>query len=176
MPLVASIDDWGSTPQLRTERLELEPLRVEHADEMAPLLDDPDLHTFIGGGPATRDELSARYERQVVGRSPDGSQRWHNWVLRRRVDGQVAGTVQATVSEQQGGLTAEVAWVVGVAQQGQGYAREAAQAVVTWLQQQGVEAVVAHVHPQHQASMAVARAVGLTPTETVIDGEVRWQS
>jgi len=41
------------------------------------------------------------------------------------------------------------------------------------LQQHGVETVVVQVHPQHDASMAVARAVGLAATERVIDGEVR---
>ena len=39
----------------------------------------------------------------------------------------------------------------------------------------GVEVVVAHVHPQHHASIAVARAIGLAPTGTIVDGEVRWQ-
>lgn len=32
-----------------TERLTREPLRPEHADELAPVLDDPALHTFISG-------------------------------------------------------------------------------------------------------------------------------
>jgi len=41
------------------------------------------------------------------------------------------------------------------------------------LQQHGVETVVVQVPPQHDASMAVARAVGLAATERVIDGEVR---
>ena len=37
--------------RLESERLVLEPLRVEHAEELAPLLDDPRLHEFIGGDP-----------------------------------------------------------------------------------------------------------------------------
>jgi len=159
---------------LNGERVYLEPLRIEHADELAPVLDDPLLHAFIGGEPVDRDQLRARYRRQVVGRSPDGSQRWLNWLVRCREDAQALGTVQATVSQKKDELTAEVAWVIGTAHQGQGYAREAAGLVVTWLRQQGVQTLDAHVHPQHDASMAVARAVGLAPTETVFDGEVRW--
>ncbi|MGZ4602692.1 MAG: GNAT family N-acetyltransferase [Kineosporiaceae bacterium] len=42
---------------LRGPRLDLEPLRVEHAEEMAPLLDDPELHRFIGGEPARLEQL-----------------------------------------------------------------------------------------------------------------------
>jgi RimJ/RimL family protein N-acetyltransferase len=48
--------------------------------------------------------------------------------------------------------------------------------MVAWLRQQGAGRVVAHVHPQHEASAAVARAVGLTPSGRVVDGEVRWES
>ncbi|MCM3660481.1 hypothetical protein M3148_05650 [Georgenia satyanarayanai] len=70
-----------------TPRLDLEWLRVEHAEEMAPLLDDVLLHTYIGGTPATLSQLQAQYRRQVVGRSADGTERWLNWVLRRREDG-----------------------------------------------------------------------------------------
>ena len=175
VPTVVTIDDWPEVQHLTSERLELEALRPEHADEMAPLLDDVELHTFIGGMPATRDEVEGRYLRQVVGHSPDGLQRWLNWVLRRRDNGLVVGTVQATVSEQDGVLIADVAWVIGASQQRQGFAREAAKSMVCWLRHQGVEVVVAHVHRDHQASMAVARAIGLAPTDTVVDGEVRWQ-
>jgi RimJ/RimL family protein N-acetyltransferase len=69
-----------------------------------------------------------------------------------------------------------VAWVIGTAYQGCGYAREAASLMVTRLRDDGVQHVVAHVHPEHRASQAVARAIGLRPTDTVVDGETRWQA
>ena len=167
--------DVPEAPPLAGRRLDLEPLRVGDAEELAPLLDDVGLHAFTGGAPATVAELRDRYRRQVPGRSPDGSQRWLNWVLRRREDGQAVGTVQATVADDHEGLAAEVAWVVATPHQGRGYAREAAGSVVAWLRGQGVATIVAHVHPDHRASQGVARAVGLTATEVVVDGEVRWQ-
>ena len=43
------------------------------------------------------------------------------------------------------------------AYQRQGYAQEAAQRMVDWLRQNGVGDVVAHIHPDHHASSAVAR-------------------
>ncbi|MDX2290691.1 MULTISPECIES: GNAT family N-acetyltransferase, partial [Streptomyces] len=61
----------------------------------------------------------------------------------------------------------------GTAWQGRGYASEAARALVGWLRPR-VRTVVAHVHPDHAASAAVARAAGLVPTDEVQDGEVRW--
>jgi RimJ/RimL family protein N-acetyltransferase len=151
----------------------LEPLRVEHAQEIAPLLDDPGLHVFIGGEPASLPELRDRYRRQVVGHSPDGSQRWLNWIVRRLDDGAAVGTVQATVVSDAESITAEVAWVVGTAYQGSGYAQEAAATMVAWLRRHHVTVIVAHVHADHRSSAAVARALGLTPT-IVEDGEVRW--
>jgi RimJ/RimL family protein N-acetyltransferase len=153
-------------------RLTLESLREEHADEMFPLLNDASLHTFTGGGPSTLAQLRDRYRRQVAGHSPDGTQRWLNWVVRRREDGQAVGTLQATVTGEQ----AEVAWVVASPYQGRGFAREAAEAMVGWLREQGVTTLVAHVHPDHKASARVAAALGLSATATVVDGEIRWQS
>jgi RimJ/RimL family protein N-acetyltransferase len=43
-----------------------------------------------------------------------------------------------------------------------------------WLTAQGVRRLVAHVHPDHVASAAVARSLGLAATDELVDGEVRW--
>lgn len=93
---------------ISTERLDLLPLRVEHAEEMATVLSDPALHAFIGGEPDTPAALRSRYERMVAG-SPDPAVIWLNWVIRLRAERRLTGTVQATVS----GKIAEIAWVVG---------------------------------------------------------------
>ncbi|MGW6915102.1 GNAT family N-acetyltransferase [Kitasatospora sp. NPDC054939] len=159
---------------VRTERLTLLPLRVEHAEEMAGVLGDPALHTFIGGAPDGPDELRARYARLVAG-SPDPAVSWCNWVLHLRAEDRLAGTVQATVTADPHGSRAEIAWVVGAAWQRRGLAAEAARALVAWLGEQGVCTVVAHVHPDHAASSVVAAAAGLAPTDGWQDGEVRWE-
>jgi RimJ/RimL family protein N-acetyltransferase len=158
---------------ISTRRLTLVPLSTEHADEMAAVLADPELYTFTGGSPPTRQELRARYERWVAG-SPDPAVSWCNWVIQFRSPGCLAGTVQATVSTGDEPL-AEVAWVVGTRWQGQGIATEASQALIAWLGQQSVNTVIAHINPRHQASVAVAAAAGLTPTGQLQDGEVRWR-
>jgi RimJ/RimL family protein N-acetyltransferase len=173
---VISLADWPSAPALSSERLSLEPMRVDHAQEMAPLLEDPRLHAFTGGRPLTAEELRNRYQRQVRGRSDDGSQRWFNWVARLRESGQAVGTVQATVTAQGDKYLAELAWVIASSHQRVGYAREAAMAMAAWLRRQGANRLVADIHPRHGASMKVARALGLTPTSEVIDGEIRWAS
>ncbi|MET9383359.1 GNAT family N-acetyltransferase [Streptomyces sp. NPDC002928] len=160
------------TEPISTARLELLPLRVGHAREMADVLSDPALHAFIGGSPHTPEALRARYERLVAG-SPDPSVTWCNWVLRQRRDPCLVGTVQATVTGQR---IAEIAWVVGTPWQGRGYASEAARGLVAWLRERSVPTIVAHIHPAHRASAAVAAAAGLAPTDEQQDGEIRWRS
>ncbi|MFE6666693.1 GNAT family N-acetyltransferase [Streptomyces sp. NPDC057697] len=156
-----------------TARLDALPLRVAYADEMAAVLDDPALYTYTGGAPETADELRARYARQAAG-PPDPGVRWWNWMLRVRNEDRLAGYVQATVDVP--GAAAEVAWVVGTRWQGRGYAREAAAGLVAHLLGTGaVRSVLAHIHPDHHASAAVAGAAGLAPTEEWCDGERRWE-
>jgi RimJ/RimL family protein N-acetyltransferase len=158
------------TELIRTARLDLVPLSVAHAEEMATVLSSPALHTFTGGAPLTPAALRTRYERLVAG-SPDPAVSWLNWVLRLRSDAHLTGTVQATVT----GSEAEIAWVVGAPWQGRGLASEAARGLVAWLEEQAVPTVVAHIHPDHHASAAVATAAGLTPTDQWQDDEIRWQ-
>ncbi len=45
----------------------LVPLVAADAHELAPLLDDPALHGFIGGEPLAEPELEARFERLAAG-------------------------------------------------------------------------------------------------------------
>jgi RimJ/RimL family protein N-acetyltransferase len=157
---------------IRTGRLALLPLRVEHAPEMAAALADPGLHFFIGGAPLSLQDMRARCQRLVAG-SPDPAVSWCNWVIQLGDPGCLVGTVQATISHER--PMAEVAWVVGTPWQGQGIATEAARALVTWLGQQSIPDVIAHIHPEHRASAAVAAAAGLIPTDERHDGEIRWR-
>lgn len=155
-----------ATP-FHTARLAVLPLRVEHAVEMAKVLADPNLYAFTGGGPPTVESLENRYSGQLSGPGRD-DEHWLNWVV--QYDGQLVGYVQSTVT----GSTAEIAWVVGTDWQGRGYAKEAALGLVAWLDEQGVERIIAHVHPDHAASAAVTTAAGLTRTDELDDGEYLW--
>ncbi|MEV6285600.1 GNAT family N-acetyltransferase [Kribbella sp. NPDC051770] len=146
-----------------TARLELLPLEVRYAEEMAAVLSAPELYEFTGGEAPSVNLLTERYRRQVAGPGRPGEY-WLNWVI--SLDGVLVGFVQATVTD-----VAEVAWVVGKQWHRQGIAREAAVGLVRWL---GDRTVIAHVHPEHKASQAVAAAAGLHKTDQVEDGEERW--
>ena len=162
------------TDAIETERLVLEPLEPGHAAEMVAVLGDAELYRHTGGRPPSLDELSGRYELQARGRSDDGTALWLNWIVRERTTGAAVGFVQATVAV--ASRTADVAWVVGVTFQGRGYAREAAGAMLGRLREDGVASIGAHIHPDNAPSQGVARALGLAPTSTVVDDEVRWEA
>lgn len=169
--------DWAGSTHIgfSTERLVLTPLVPDDADKMVDVLADQALHEFIGGEPETLEGLRDRYRRLVAG-SSRVDEVWLNWILRRRSDDEPVGTVQATLVDDGGSWTAQVAWVVGAAWQHQGYASEAARALVDWLQSHGVVSVLAHIHPDHQASAKVAARAGLRPTSDEVDGERVWRA
>jgi GNAT acetyltransferase-like protein len=106
-----------------TKRLTLTPLHPEDADEMAAVLGNEELHEFIGGRPATLDELRARYESLAAGSSKP-NEVWLNWIVRRTWDSQPLGTVQATLVNNQEVWTAHVAWVISTPWQKQGSPRK----------------------------------------------------
>ncbi len=168
-------DEPVSTAEVTsTRRLDLLPLRVEHAEQMASVLSAPALHTFTGGTPPTPQGLRSRYERMTAG-SGDPAVSWLNWVIHLRDENCLTGTVQATVGPSGHGPAAEIAWVVGTAWRGRGIDTEAARGLVDWLSRRQIRTVIAHIHPEHHASAAVAAAAGLTPTDEWHEGENRWR-
>lgn len=143
---------------------------------MVEVLADPSLYHYTGGEAPTLARLQRRYKAQVLGHSPDGSQGWFNWIVHRRDGDAPIGFVQATLQQNPGVLVAEIAWLISPTDQGNGFASEATTAMTSWLLSIGVGSFVAHVRPEHLASIGVARNQGLHPTPTIVDGEIRWES
>jgi RimJ/RimL family protein N-acetyltransferase len=171
----AGVNPGAEIAIIGTERLLLTPMRVDDADELAAVLDDQRLHEFIGGRPSGVAELRARYARMIEG-SSNPNEVWLNWIVRRREDAGPIGTVQATLNHHTARWAAHVAWVIGIEWQRQGFASEAARALVAWLRLRGADDVVAHIHPHHEASEIVAIRAGLYETDEVVDGERVWRA
>jgi len=156
-----------------TDRLSLNPLQASDAVEMHVVLDEIALHIFTGDAPLALHELQERYAKLEAGSGRE-TEVWVNFMARLRPGETAIGYVQATIYNEDKRY-AEIAWVVGVSWQGQGYATEAATALVTWLQGQGIDEICANIHPTHEASIGVARALGMHPTAIEIDRETQWR-
>jgi len=80
-----------------TPRVVLEEQVVSHAESLFGILDDDEVHRFTESDPPeSLDWLRTRLARLETRRSPDGSERWLNWIV-RDAGGKMLGYVQATV-------------------------------------------------------------------------------
>lgn len=116
-------------PPMRTLRagdLVLEPQVEAHAAEMFAVLSDPAIYEFENEPPASEAWLAERFRRLETRRSPDGRERWLNWVV-RLPSGEAAGYVQATVRP---GELAQVAYVFASRHWGRGLASAAVRAML----------------------------------------------
>ncbi len=143
-----------------------------HAADMYQLLLDADLYSFTNDHPpATAHALADRYENLESRRSPDGSQWWLNWVIKKVETDELIGYVQATVVKE----VADIAWVVGVRHQRHGYATMATRLMVAQLSAMDCQAFSCHIKPGHVASNRVAQKLGFTETDLIKDGEKVWR-
>ncbi len=100
----------------------LEPRTVAHAEELFAVLSDPTLYRYLDEDPpASVEALRLKLARSESRKSPDGSEHWLNWVVRNDFK-QVVGYVQATVHPNS---EANVAYVIGTAHWGRGFAHRA---------------------------------------------------
>ena len=80
--------------RISTRRLDLVPLTARDADDLFPLLEDPALGRFTGETPpADVETVRVGFAGWEARRSPDGTELWLNWVIRRREDARALGLV-----------------------------------------------------------------------------------
>lgn len=147
--------------ELHSERLLLEPIRTAHAVEMFALWQDRDIYRFIPEEPPpSLVWLEHRYARLVGRQSPTGDEAWLQWALRRRHDRAPIGRLEASVRLD---ATAYVAWLLGTAYTGHGYAREAMLRVLAHLRDDyRVREVHAEVDTRNLRSLRLAESLGFT--------------
>lgn len=158
-PALAILSVKRSTMQtLATTDLILEPLVVKHAQAMFEVLSDEALYRYLDDPPPPSVEhLRKLYARLEERKSPDGSQRWLNWVACPHGLPPI-GFVQATVTAHR---TAWVAYVFARSHWGRGYATQATRAVVEHLASgYGVARYLATVEAANQRSIGLLERLG----------------
>ncbi|MDQ2680474.1 MAG: GNAT family N-acetyltransferase [Candidatus Eremiobacteraeota bacterium] len=148
------------TPTLRTERLDLFPIRGVHANEAWRLVDDERMWTYFPAlRPRSIDDLRRLYEKWERG-SPDSDEIWLNWLCRDRVGAALVGAMQATIREPQ---LAFIAYAIYPAYQRKGYACEAVQEVINHLRSAyGVTRVCAEIHSLNVPSFRLMESLGFS--------------
>ena len=168
---------------LATSELVLEPLVTAHAEAMFDVLGDPALYRYLDeAAPPSVDHLRRLYTRLEARLSPDCSQVWLNWVV-RRPGLPLLGYVQATVMPNS---TAWVGYVFSAQHWGRGYATQAGKALLEHLvSDYGVKRFLASVEMAnlrstrllqrlrfHEASGPVREVHELSPTERLFSRSV----
>ncbi|RYE94291.1 MAG: N-acetyltransferase [Myxococcales bacterium] len=148
---------------LRSERLVLEPLTVDHADALFAGMSDPALYGFIPQEPpASPDALRLRYTRLAARGSADGRERWLNWAVRHG-DAYV-GLVEVTMTSEH----ASLAYFVFTPWQRRGLAREACAAALAEIwRRDPVPCAVATVDDRNAASLALLASLGFVEERRV---------
>jgi RimJ/RimL family protein N-acetyltransferase len=146
---------------LETSRLILEPLVASHAHALYAALQAPELYRFIPQDPPPSPKsLAVRYASLATRRSPDGLERWLNWVLRQRDTGIYVGTVEVTVYPNR---TAELAYQVFPPYWRQGYAMEGCTCVLAHLvADYQVSRVAAAIDTRNASSIGLVERLGFT--------------
>jgi [ribosomal protein S5]-alanine N-acetyltransferase len=138
--------------------LVLEPLVARHAEAMFALLCDPALYRYLDHPPPpTVEHLREVYAGVEKRLSPDGSQVWLNWVVRRPGEAPL-GYVQATVMANH---TAWVGYVFSAQHWGRGHATQAGRAMLEHLANDGgVHRFLASVEAGNGRSIRLLERLG----------------
>ncbi len=149
--------------ELKTPRLALEPLQKRHAPLLFETLSDAAIYTFIPFDPPQSVEaLAERYAHLSVGHSADDNDIWLNFALRKLEDNAYLGTVQATIN----GKRAYVAYELGPAHWGRGYASEAVRTLIGHLfTAYGLEVIRAETDTRNDRSAALLEHLGFVKIE-----------
>ena len=145
---------------IRTARCDLEPQVETHAPAMFEVLSDPAIYEFERVPPPSEERLAAGYRLRESRVSPDGREKWLNWVV-RLPNAELAGYVQATILES--GVS-YVAYEFASKHWRQGIGSASVGAMLEELAQAyGVHTFVAVLKSANYRSLGLLRRLGFEP-------------
>lgn len=152
-------EDGGSTSRVRlTERLRLEPVRREHADDLWRLHHDVGVAQWHGAA-WSHDEAvqyAAACEQAWL---VDGTSKW---IVYRREDGALVGRGGVTRTMVDGQMRFEVGWTLLEEWWGRGYATEIGRTGLDFaFDELDADEVVAFTEPHNARSLAVMERLGM---------------
>jgi RimJ/RimL family protein N-acetyltransferase len=145
---------------LMTARLRLEPINESYYERMRVLNTDPEVMTYLNAGqPETEEDTRAAISR-TMGRWVEWGYSW--WAMIRLDDGALVGMACLQHLSGDRANPLEIGWRLARTSWGQGYASEAAAAIVAHaFDVVGAPEVVAVAHPDNAASIKVMTRMGM---------------
>ena len=146
--------------ELRTERLVLRPVSLDHLEGYAAMFADPEVTRFIGDGSTATLEES----REWIETSIDRNARL-GWDMRtvRTQEGSFVGRCGIAVRDLDNGTEHEIAYALARKHWGRGYATEAASAVRDRALSEGRRRLISLVAHDTEASARGATKLGMLP-------------
>ena len=153
-----------------SQRLSMVLITKEHASLLLPLLQHPDLYTFLPQDPPSLDKLEQQYAFWEQRKSPDNSEYWLNWVIFLTDSQRAIGTLQAGI--ELATSQASIAYLIGTAFQRQGFATEATSALIDHLHQQyQVSSIKAWIDTRNTASIRLVKKLGMRQVEFIAQAD-----
>ncbi len=154
---------------LKTERLTLEPIVTEHAQEMLSVLNEVELHQFIPSEPFELEQLQRRYkiwERRI---SKERDEVWLNWAARENKTGELIGHFQAGVRLDEDSY---IAYIVNSKFQRQGFASEALHEIIDFLKSHmKLKNIKAWIDTRNKASTGLVERLGMNQVDFIKDAD-----
>ena len=148
-----------------TERLILEPVLPVHAEEMTKVLSSQALYNFVPQDPPVLEKLQRTYEIWSRRISPEKDELWLNWVARCKETNQLIGHFQAGYK---GPEEASIAYTVGVPFQRKGFATEALQIILNFLQESlAARTVKAWIDTRNTPSIDLVKKLNMEQIEFI---------
>ena len=155
---------------LRTERLTLDPWSEADSQLLGDLARTPTVMRYVGDGTTWSDARIHGMARHVLAH---WAKHGFGWRV-ARCDGAPVGFIALNFAGEGAGIDAqeyEIGWWLAPSAWGRGLAREGAAAVRDEaFDRVGAPSIVARIHPENAASLAVAAAIGLTYERDGIGG------
>jgi len=169
-----------SLPILKTERLRLEPISVEHSQGMYELWSDERVTQYSGEvsdyegnkiemPAATRDQSDLIIDFWLKAEREGWGFRWA--VILEGTRREFTGTIGFnSVSHEY-----EIAYHLLPKHWGKGVMSEASKAAIDWASSRGADSIVAFVENENKASVALALRIGLGPIDEFDGGAQKYQ-
>lgn len=149
--------DFKRLPILETERLRLTPLIASDADQLFPIMGDPEVMAYWDVPEIDDPDVVATIVQGQVDAMAAGSALY--WTMRTLASGEFVGSCDLSEIDRWH-RRAEVGFMLGRDAWGQGYAQEAMQAVIAFAGSGGVRKLTARTHLGNRRSEALLEKLG----------------